>query len=345
MEFLAEYGLFLAKAVTVVIAVVFIIAAIASQSQRGRQQGINRGHVEVHKINEQFDQFEHDVKHAVLPDKAFKQDQQQRKKTQKKARNEPEKPRIFYLTFDGDIKASAVDKLRHEISAILTVANKNDEVLINIESTGGMVHTYGLAASQMDRLRQADIPLKVCIDKVAASGGYLMACVANHIMAAPFAIVGSIGVLAQIPNFNRALKRFDVDYEIMTAGEHKAPVSMFGEITDKGRNKLREELESTHTLFKDFISEHRPQVPINDVATGEVWYGRQAIDKQLVDSIITSDDYLLSQRDKKALYEVIYIEKKTVAEKLGLAMQHGISGSISSLLKREQDVATTKALH
>lgn len=345
MEFLAEYGLFLAKAVTVVIAVIFIIAAIASQSQRGRQQGINRGHIEVHRINDQFDHFEHDMKQAVLPEKQFKAEQQKRRKQRKKQKNEPDKPRLFFLDFEGDIKASAVDKLRHQISAVLTLADQQDEVVINIESTGGMVHTYGLAASQMDRLRQAGIPLTVCIDKVAASGGYLMACVANRILAAPFAIVGSIGVLAQIPNFNRALKRFDVDYEIMTAGEHKAPISMFGEITDKGRNKLREELESTHGLFKSYITEHRPQVPIDEVATGEVWYGRQAVERQLVDELTTSDDYLLKQRDSRAMYEVIYIEKKSVAEKLGLAVQSGITGSLLGLLKREQDVTTTKALH
>ena len=140
-----------------------------------------------------------------------------------------------------------------------------------------MVHTYGLAASQLHRITRAGIPLTVSVDKGAASGGYLMACVANTIIAAPFAIIGAIGVLAQIPNFNRALKKVDVDYEVMTAGEHKAPITMFGEITDKGKNKLQQELEETHDLFKGFITQHRPQVPVHEVASGEVWYGQQAI--------------------------------------------------------------------
>lgn len=340
MEFLAEYGLFLAKVVTLVVAIVFLVAALASQSQRGRQHGINSGHIEVRNVNEEYDHFEESMLHAVLPGKLLKSVLQKKKKLQKQQhkQHDEDRPRLYVVSFDGDVKASDVEKLRHEITAILTVARSQDEVLVNVDSTGGMVHTYGLAASQLERLRSANIPLTVCIDKVAASGGYLMACVANRILAAPFAIVGSIGVLAQIPNFNRALKRLDVDYEIMTAGEFKAPVSMFGEITDKGRNKLREELESTHELFKGFIGQYRPQVAIAEVATGEVWYGRQALDKQLIDSVATSDDYLLGQRQEKNIYEVLYVEKKSFGEKLGLAMQQGVSGMLLRLMNHEQSV-------
>lgn len=343
MEFLAEYGLFLAKAVTVVVALVVIIGVFAAQAQHNKLQDLLGGHITVKNINEQFDQFEQTLQENILSDKALKAEQQKRKKAEKQhKKQDAAKPRIYYLAFDGDVQASDVEKLRHEISAVLTVADTQDEVVINVESAGGMVHTYGLAASQLKRIRDAGIPLTVCVDKVAASGGYLMACVGDKILAAPFAIIGSIGVLAQIPNFNRALKRFDVDYEIMTAGEYKAPISMFGEITEKGKNKLKEELESTHELFKHFIADHRAQVPLEEVATGEVWYGKQAIDKQLVDQLITSDDYLMQQRQQKDIFAVSFAEKKTLQEKLGLAMQHGINGAFNALLKREREISTGK---
>jgi serine protease SohB len=216
--------------------------------------------------------------------------------------------------------------------------------VINLESPGGMVHTYGLAASQLHRITSAGIPLTVAVDKVAASGGYLMACVANKIIAAPFAIVGSIGVLAQIPNFNRALKKVDVDYEIMTAGEHKAPISMFGEITEKGKNKLQQELEETHELFKGFIHQHRPQVPLAEVATGEVWYGQQAIKHQLIDEVQTFDDYLMAKRHEHNIYQVSFAEKKSLQEKLGIAVEHGISRSLLSFFNKEQTLRVTKEI-
>ncbi len=353
MEFLSEYGLFFAKAITIVVSIVVVLVAIAAAAAKNKAPGAITGHIDVKHINKQFDDFEDQIKTAVLSDieikelhdekkKEKKAEEKALKKSKKNKETVNKKSRIYVVNFEGDVKASAVEQLRQEISAILTVATKDDEVVVNVESPGGMVHTYGLAASQLKRLRTAEIPLTICVDKVAASGGYMMACVANKIVAAPFAIVGSIGVLAQIPNFNRALKKLDVDYEIMTAGEHKASITMFGEITEKGKNKLREELEETHVLFKEFISDHRPQVPINEVATGEVWYGQRALDHQLVDEILTSDDYLMNQRKDKDIYEVIFVEKQSLQDKLNAAIGHGASASIDALFKRNQEVSVTK---
>lgn len=343
MEFLAEYGLFLAKVVTLVFAIVIVLGMVAAQKQNGKLQHLLGGNIRIKKLNKQYEQFEKQLKESVLSHKQYKQEQQQKKKADKQQKKQViSKPRIYSLNFNGDVEASQVEHIRHEVTAILTVATKADEVVVNIESMGGMVHTYGLAASQLQRIRDAGIPLTVCIDKVAASGGYLMACVADKILAAPFAIIGSIGVLAQIPNFHRALKKYDVDYEIMTAGEYKAPITMFGEITDKGRNKLKEDLENTHELFKDFISQHRPQVVMQEVATGEVWYGKQAINNQLIDGLTTSDDYFMQQYKEKDIFVVSFAEKKSLQEKLGLAVQHGVTGSIKALLKREQELSLTK---
>lgn len=347
MEFISEYGLFFAKVITVVIAIIVVIAAIAAQAIKNKSSGGLNGHIDVKNINDHFKDFEDQMHAVILSDEKLKELHKIEKKADKKREKEEkkhpvEKSKLYVLNFDGDVKASELEFLRQEITAILLVAKKDDEVLIVLESPGGMVHTYGLAASQLKRIRDAGIKLTVCVDKVAASGGYMMACVADTIYAAPFAIVGSIGVLAQIPNFNRALKKLDVDYEILTAGEYKAPISMFGEITDKGRNKLKEELEDTHVLFKEFINIHRPQVDIDTVATGEVWYGQRAIANHLVDGIQTSDDYLMSCRFEKDIFEVTFVERKSLQEKLGMAFHQGFAATINLFIDKNQQVAINK---
>ena len=130
--------------------------------------------------------------------------------------------------------------------------------MVRLESGGGLVHGYGLAAAQLVRLKDAGLTLTVCVDKVAASGGYMMACVADKVVAAPFAVIGSIGVVSQLPNFHKWLKNHDVDYEMFTAGDYKRTVTVFGENDAEDRAKYQEELEQTHALFKHFVNTYRP---------------------------------------------------------------------------------------
>jgi serine protease SohB len=260
--------------------------------------------------------------------KAKKKQAKLDKKQSKKASNEAgdtdeakAKSRVFVLNFNGNITASATSHLREEITAVLTQATANDEVLVRLESPGGMVHSYGLASSQLDRIRKAQIPLTVCVDKVAASGGYMMACVADKILAAPFAIIGSIGVVAQLPNFNRVLKKHDVDYEILTAGKYKRTMTMFGENTTKGRKKFVEDLEDVHKLFKAHVSSRRPQLDIEKIATGETWYGSQALEMAMVDDVQTSDEYLVSRIKEADVFEVAYVHKKKLHQRLGIVAE------------------------
>jgi len=251
-------------------------------------------------------------KQAKLDKKAHKADAEA---------EEEVKSRVFVLSFVGDVSASAVSHLREEVTAVLTQATSNDEVVVKLESPGGMVHSYGLASSQLDRVRQAKIPLTVCVDEVAASGGYMMACVADKILAAPFAVIGSIGVVAQMPNFSKVLKKNDVDYEILTAGKYKRTMTMLGENTDAARKKFVAELEEVHVLFKSHVSTMRPKVDIDKIATGETWYGTQALDLALVDGIQTSDDYLVTRSKEARLFEVVFERKKKIHERLGLAAE------------------------
>lgn len=344
MEFLTEYGLFLAKTITFVAAIVVIITVAVSMG--GRNKKSDKGHIEVTKLNEKIDHLRDSLRDAMLDDEEYKEFEKAEKKRLKEEKaqkkkaakemaktktdeiaseaTETAKKRIFVLDFYGDIKASEVESLREEISTVLTLAKPTDEVVVKVESGGGMVHSYGLASSQLARITHKNIPLTVCVDKVAASGGYMMACVANKIVAAPFAILGSIGVVAQLPNFHKLLKKNDIDYEMFTAGEYKRTVTMFGENTEKGRAKFVEELEDTHVLFKEFVSEHRPQVDVVKVATGEVWFGRRAIEVNLIDELQTSDEYLFAQAENADIYEVEFTYKKSLPEKLGFAAQAAV---------------------
>jgi serine protease SohB len=320
MEFLIEYGLFLAKTLTLLTAIAVVIGVVISISLRHRTG--SQEHVEVRRINDRYRQMGDTLEIAMLD----KDGRKRKKKTDRKFQKEKKKKakgsssnsrkRVFVLDFHGDIRGSEVALLREEITAVLMVANESDEVLLRLESSGGFVHAYGLAASQLARLRARKIPFTVSVDKVAASGGYLMACVADKILAAPFAIIGSIGVVTQIPNFNRLLKEHNIDFEQAIAGEFKRTVTMFGETTEKGRQKLKAEVEEIHGLFKDFIKEQRPVVNVDEIATGEHWLGKRAYELKLVDELNTSDDYLVSLTDTSDIFEVRYLIKQKLLDRM-----------------------------
>lgn len=272
--------------------------------------------ITIENWNKKFDSMAQAIKSSVWDAKAFKAEQKSLKKKNKKSKDH-DKKRIYVLDFSGDIRATHGENLREEVTTLLTVARPGtDEVVVRVESPGGMVHAYGLAAAQLVRLRTAGVHLTVCVDKVAASGGYMMACVANKIVAAPFAIVGSIGVVAQVPNFHRLLKKHDVDFEEITAGEFKRTISLFGEITEKGRRKFLDQIEDTHGLFKAFVKTYRPQVDLAQTATGEYWFGQRAQEMALVDEIASSDDYLFRQREDARIFKVEVQARKKWSEKL-----------------------------
>lgn len=324
-EFLMNYGFFLARALTVVVAVLLIVGgvvAIVARSQR-REGG---EHLEVKHLNRHLDDLAFTLDGATLSARARKKAIKARRKALKKEDHaDPQPARLFVLDFHGDMRASGVNALREEINGILSVARESDEVLLRLDSPGGMVHTYGLAASQLVRLKNRGLRLTVAVDKVAASGGYLMACVADHLLAAPFAIIGSIGVVAQLPNFHRLLEKNQVDYELLTAGEYKRTLTLFGENTPEARKKFQEQLDDTHDLFKEFVHDHRPQLDLASVATGEYWYGSRAQELGLVDQVATSDDFLLQARERMAIYTLSYKTRKSLTERLGQAVRSFLS--------------------
>ncbi|TLM78708.1 protease SohB [Microbulbifer harenosus] len=388
MEFLSEYGLFLAKVVTIVVALLVILGIVVANRAHHRDR--QPGHIAVHRLNDRYDDMKEALLAAVLDDAEYaelKKQQDKDKKAEAKAQAKKRKAelkaeakarkhrnkdvaekdahevkvpeqaeadaeagaggeqsapaierdarkRLFVVHFDGDIKASALSNLREEITAILQIAEREDEVVVCLESPGGMVANYGLAASQLARVRSAGVKLTIIVDKVAASGGYMMACVADRILAAPFAMLGSIGVVAQLPNFHRLLQRNDVDFELFTAGEYKRTVTMFGENTPEGKEKFQSDLDEIHTLFQHFVAEYRPQLDVSKVATGEVWFGQRALDLALVDELKTSDEYLTSCARNADLYQVEYKERQNIAKKIGFATQSGIESAMARLFSR-----------
>ena len=315
MDFIYTYGLFLAKFATASILIIITALIVSLIFSRNKQS--DDGHIELKNLKQKYQDMRLELNSQLLEKNDLKQYLKDEKKQGKKDKKSNEnKHRLFVLTFKGDIKASEVSNLREEISAIIAVADKSDEVIVDIESGGGTVHGYGLAASQLQRIKDNNIKLTASVDKVAASGGYMMACVADSIIAAPFAIIGSIGVLAQIPNFNKLLKRMDVDFEQLSAGEYKRTLSLFGENTEEDRKKVQEELEDTHVLFKEFVSLNRPVIDIDKIATGEHWYGQRALDLKLIDKLQTSDDYIMQALKEKDVYEIKLHSKTSLQDKV-----------------------------
>lgn len=360
MDFLFDYLGFLARAATIVVAIVIVIGAIASAGhRRAHRPHKPRGHIEVMPLNDVLRDMRHVLEHALTPHSEYRKQMKAEKasaKAEEKARRralkrerkrsskevevvseggsevaeatpaedaEPaetaqsakRRRRVFVLDFDGDRAASGVDGLRHEVTAVLAAASGDDEVVVRLHSAGGMVQGYGLGASQLARFRTRGVNLVVAVDRVAASGGYMMAAVANTILAAPFALVGSIGVVAQVPNINRLLKKHDVDVELHTAGRYKRTLTVFGENTEEARAKFLEELNDIHAMFQEFVGEFRPGLDLEAVSTGEAWAGQRALDRALVDRLVTSDEYLAGACDEADVFEVRWVLPQTPIER------------------------------
>lgn len=324
MEFLSSYGLFVAKIATVIIAIILILLFIFSVGLRKQNK---KGDLKLIDLSEAYRERQREMQQVKMSDAEYKvwlkTYKKQRKIEEKKQKADAKvgqttvkKPCLFVIDFKGSMSANEVNALREEITAILSIADNKDEVLLRLESPGGVVHGYGLAASQLNRLREKGLKLIVSVDKVAASGGYMMACVADRIVAAPFAIIGSIGVVAQVPNFHRLLKKKDIDVELHTAGEYKRTLTLLGENTEQGRKKFVQDLNETHQLFKDFVHQKRPALDINAVATGEHWYGSQAKEKGLIDEIGVSDDLIINQIEAREIIAVTYTPAKRFVDRL-----------------------------
>lgn len=331
MDFLLQYGLFLAKTLTIIVGILIVISALLSLRLKEKA---DEGNFIITNINDKFEEISQSFQSETLPKAEWKKWQKEQKRLAKEKYKSEDFSfrRLFIMRFEGDIRASQVKCLREVISAIITIAAPEDEVLLVLESPGGMVHGYGLAASQLNRLREYGLHLTVAIDKCAASGGYMMACVANKILAAPFALVGSIGVVGQLPNFHRLLEKNHIDYELITAGEYKRTLTVFGENTEKGREKFKEEIEQTHALFKEYITMYRPQIDIQQVATGEHWYATTAMQYHLVDEIKTSDDFILSKLASHQLFEVSYKEKQKLSERITQGIALTLEKSVLKIL-------------
>jgi len=340
IEWLADYGLFLAKTATLVIAIGVILTLIAYGRRKGQSGSAST--LKVIELDERFQRRRHQLHLAAVPKARRRQLSKQLRKPTKlagKQNADREAERVWVLDFDGDLKASKTPALAELVSLLLEEIQSGDEIVLRLHSGGGLVHSYGLAAAQLDRLRDAGARLTVCVDKVAASGGYMMACCANHLIAAPFAVIGSIGVVAQIPNVHRLLKKHDVDVELLTAGRYKRTLTVLGENSEEGRAKFLEDLESTHDLFKHYVAERRPELDVEKVATGEIWYGSEALEAGLVDAVGTSDAYLLEKQRSQARVLNVSLESRSgLIGKLSKGVESGLERGVDHVLQRVEDL-------
>jgi len=323
MEFLANWGLFAVKLVTVLVFVFLLVSLLISLAMQAKAHNeddkdkikfkftnlFNFYKDNVDKLDAAIDEFDESKsdkeKKAYLkqkakalktaPEKLREEKAERIKKAEEQGEFCPE--HLYVINFDGDARASQVDELTSKVNLILAKATDKDEVIIKLTSPGGVVNGYGLCASQLERIRNKGINLVACVDTVAASGGYMMACVASKIVAAPFSYVGSIGVVAQIPNFNKVLKNHDVEYEQVTAGKYKRTLTMFGENTPEARDKFKQEITLIHNRFKAIVAKYRTKLDIENIATGEYWLAEDAKELNLVDQISTFDEYLQNRLD------------------------------------------------
>lgn len=341
LDWLYDYGLFFAQAATVVIAIAVIIALIARQKASAQRHG---GKLVVLDRGEHFRRRRESLEAArlgpVLGAKARKQwaklDKRKAKEEKKRAPEDGDAV-AWVIDFNGDLRASATPALTEQVSSLLLAAREGDEVVVRLESGGGLVHAYGLAAAQLDRLREAKLKLTICVDKVAASGGYMMACCADRLIAAPFAVVGSIGVVAQVPNVHRLLKKHDIDVEVLTAGKHKRTLTILGENTEEGRAKFVEDLIDTHALFKAYVGARRPGLAIDEVADGDIWYGSEAVERGLIDEVGTSEAYLQRRAEEGKVFELAFKPTRSLAQRLGRqsarAIERGVERAIERLVQ------------
>ena len=329
-DWLADFGLFLAQLLSLVMVVGLAVAVVgklrgdAGSDSRLKLEELNRGH-DARRRRLRLAATEPGGRKRLV--KAFRREDKARGKAGKGEQGQG-RPTVWLLDFHGDIRASGTGRFAEEISAVIAAAESGDEVVVRLESAGGLVHAYGLAAAELDRLREAGLASTVCVDKVAASGGYLMACGADSVRAAPLAVLGSIGVVAQVPNVHRLLKRHDIDVEVLTAGRYKRTLTVLGENTEEGREKFLDDLETTHELFKRHVAKRRPALDIEAIATGEVWYGSEALDKGLVDALGTSEAYLVERMREAKVIRVRLEPPRRLAERLGMAVSTGIERAL-----------------
>lgn len=339
-DWLMEFGMFLAQVVSLAV----IVGLVAVAVMRSRGEGGEGRRLRLEVLNTERDGRRRRLRLATREPgerkalaKVFRKEEKARRKTGRKGwRKKGEEARratVWVLDFHGDIRASGAGRLAEEVSAVLSAAEEGDEAVIRLESAGGLVHAYGLAAAELDRLRAAGITTTVCVDKVAASGGYMMACGADRLRAAPLAVLGSIGVVAQLPNVHRLLKRHDIDVEVLTAGRYKRTLTVFGENTEEGREKFLEDLDGVHELFKRHVAERRPGLDIETVATGEIWYGCEALERGLVDELGTSEAYLVERMGEARVIHLALEQKRRLGERLGLVVSRGVESATQRLLE------------
>ncbi len=246
-------------------------------------------------------------------------------------------PRLAVLRFQGlrDLNASGDQRLSEAIDEVLVNRDHFEEAVVIIDSPGGTTHGYGHAYALLERLSASGLKVTACIDRIGASGGYLMALPADRILAGPFAIVGSVGVVAGIPNVKRLLEEKGVSYRLFVAGDKKRVVHFADDDGPEVREYMDEKLAGIHTQFLQAVEKHRgDRVKLDEVRSGDHWSAEESVEKGLglVDELQTSAEYLLERNREVAL---VMIERRVdITERFAGYLAARLSARVASLFTR-----------
>ncbi|WP_343192796.1 S49 family peptidase [Buchnera aphidicola (Taiwanaphis decaspermi)] len=224
------------------------------------------------------------------------------------------KSNLYILDYNDKIKKNKIKKLREEISSIILVAKKNDEVLLRLENTSDIVYEYGLVIAQLQRLRKKGIKLIISIDKIVSNGGYIIACVADHISASPFSIIGPINIVVNIPNIDKYTQTSNLNNQLNDCNTF-TKLTLIKNNTKIYVNKIFNKLDIKKYIRNSFIKDMRPSLNLNKIFNQNYWIGENAINEKLIDSINTSDDILFSKKDTHNLLKIKYVYKSNIVEK------------------------------
>lgn len=204
-------------------------------------------------------------------------------------------------------------------------------ILLSINSPGGSPVQSGIINDEIKRMKaiHPEIPIKVVVEDICASGGYYIAVAADEIYANKASIVGSIGVLMNGFGFTEALKKIGVERRLMTAGENKGILDPFSPVSPKQEKHVKNLLSEVHQQFIDVVKEGRGSKlsQNSEIFSGLFWNGESALELGLIDGF--GDVYSVA-RDNLGYEEVVdFTIYETFADRFAKKIGAGISSSFN----------------
>ncbi|UCH75098.1 MAG: S49 family peptidase [Rhodospirillales bacterium] len=196
-------------------------------------------------------------------------------------------------------------------------------VAISINSPGGSPVQSALIARRVRALAEEhDLPVYAFCEDVAASGGYWLACAADHIYADAASVVGSIGVVSAGFGFTELIAKAGVERRIHTAGESKAMLDPFRPEDPKDLKRLKAIQEDVHDQFKDWVRSRRGarlDAPDKVLFDGTIWTGRKALELGLIDGLGDLRGVMREKYGEKVRLRPVKVPRNWLQKRLGMS--------------------------